>query len=200
MDPSQLSSPTHFEGKSTVCLSSLTRFEGKSTRPSLASKGNPGMAARQVATATMPWAHPDFGGEVMHLKLAPGTVSGFKGVHKAAKKWEARRWVAGRGTRVVWRSSSPLRFQAANFYRFTTCSTFFASARPPSAPHTYAAHVYAHAGRWRRSQASLTQNPRRRSPCPRSCRGCLGAHLPSPCWRAGPLARGRAPCHARQAA
>ena len=57
--------------------------------------------------ATMPWAHPDFGGEVMHLKLAPGTVSGFKGVHKAAKKWEARRWVAGRGTRVVWRSSSP---------------------------------------------------------------------------------------------
>ena len=36
------------------------------------------------------------------------------------------------------------RFQAANFYRFTTCSTFFAFARPPSAPHTYAAHVYAH--------------------------------------------------------
>ena len=64
------------------------------------------MAARQVAAATMPWAHPDFGGEVMHLKLAPGTVSGFKGVHKAAKKWEARRWVAGRGTRVVWRSES----------------------------------------------------------------------------------------------
>ena len=54
----------------------------------------------------MPWAHPDFGGEGMHLKLALGTVSGFKGVHKAAKKWEARRWVAGRGTRVVWRSES----------------------------------------------------------------------------------------------
>ena len=68
------------------------------------------MAARQVAAATMPWAHPDFGGEVMHLKLAPGTVSGFKGVHKAAKKWEARRWVAGRGTRVVWRSESAKEF------------------------------------------------------------------------------------------
>ena len=71
------------------------------------------MAARQVATATMPWAHPDFGGEVMHLKLAPGTVSGFKGVHKAAKKWEARRWVAGRGTRVVWPRSAPSSWRAS---------------------------------------------------------------------------------------
>ena len=59
------------------------------------------------AAMAEPWAHPDFGGEVMLLKLAPGTASGFKGVHKAGKKWEARRWVAGRGTRVVWRSSSP---------------------------------------------------------------------------------------------
>ena len=60
-----------------------------------------------MAVATEPWAHPDFGGEVMQLKLAPGTASGFKGVHKAGKKWEARLWVAGRGTRVVWRCSSP---------------------------------------------------------------------------------------------
>ena len=65
------------------------------------------MEAWPVAAATEPFAHPDFGGEVMQLKLAPGSTSGFKGVHKAGKKWEARRWVAGRGTRVVWRSSSP---------------------------------------------------------------------------------------------
>ena len=45
--------------------------------------------------------------EVMQLKLAPGTVSGFKGVHKAGKKWEARLWVPGKGTRVVWRDESP---------------------------------------------------------------------------------------------
>ena len=61
----------------------------------------------QVAAATRPWAHPDYGGEVMHLKLAPGTASGLKGVHKAGKKWEARLWVAGKGTRVVFRSDSP---------------------------------------------------------------------------------------------
>ena len=60
-----------------------------------------------MAVATEPWAHPDFNGEVMQLKLAPGTASGLKGVHKAGKRWEARRWVAGRGTRVVWRSDSP---------------------------------------------------------------------------------------------
>ena len=59
-----------------------------------------------MAVATMPWAHPDFDGEVMQLKLAPDTASGFKGVHKAGKKWEAKLWVAGRGTRVVWRCSS----------------------------------------------------------------------------------------------
>ena len=53
-----------------------------------------------------PWAHPDFGGEVMQLKLAPGTASGYKGVHKAGKMWEARLWIAGRGTRVVWRGDS----------------------------------------------------------------------------------------------
>ena len=60
----------------------------------------------QRVEPTEPWAHPDFNGEVMQLKLAPGTASGFKGVHKAGKKWEARRWVAGRGTRVVWRCDS----------------------------------------------------------------------------------------------
>ena len=65
------------------------------------------MEVWQVAVATEPWAHPDFNGEVMQLKLAPGTASGLKGVHKAGKRWEARRWVAGRGTRVVWRSDSP---------------------------------------------------------------------------------------------
>ena len=59
-----------------------------------------------MAVSTMPWAHPEFNGEVMQLKLAPGTKSGFKGVHKAGKKWEARLWVAGRGTRVVWRGNS----------------------------------------------------------------------------------------------
>ena len=60
-----------------------------------------------MAAATEPFAHPDFGGEVMQVKLAPGTKSGFKGVHKAGNKWEARLWVASRGTRVVWRCSSP---------------------------------------------------------------------------------------------
>ena len=65
------------------------------------------MEAWPVAAATEPFAHPDFGGEVMLLKLAPGTASGFKGVHKAGKQWEARLWVSGRGTRVVWRCSSP---------------------------------------------------------------------------------------------
>ena len=61
------------------------------------------MEAWPVAAATEPFAHPDFGGEVMLLKLAPGTASGYKGVLKAGKKWEARLWIAGRGTRVVWR-------------------------------------------------------------------------------------------------
>ena len=60
-----------------------------------------------MAAATEPFAHPDFGGEVMRLKLALGTKSGFKGVHKAGNKWEARLWVTGRGTRVVWRCNSP---------------------------------------------------------------------------------------------
>ena len=60
-----------------------------------------------MAVATEPWAHPDFNGEVMQLKLAPDTASGFKGVHKVGKRWEARLWVAGRGTRVVWRCDSP---------------------------------------------------------------------------------------------
>ena len=59
-----------------------------------------------VAAMAAPWANPRFNGEVMHLKLAPGTASGYKGVHKAGKRWEARLWVAGRGTRVVWRSDS----------------------------------------------------------------------------------------------
>ena len=59
-----------------------------------------------MAVATEPWANPDFSDEVVQLKLAPGTASGYKGVHKAGKKWEARLWIAGRGTRVVWRSDS----------------------------------------------------------------------------------------------
>ena len=61
------------------------------------------MEAWPVAVATEPFAHPDFSDEVVQLKLAPGTASGYKGVHKAGKKWEARLWIAGRGTRVVWR-------------------------------------------------------------------------------------------------
>ena len=64
------------------------------------------MEAWQVAVATEPWANPDFSDEVVQLKLAPGTASGYKGVHKAGKKWEARLWIAGRGTRVVWRDDS----------------------------------------------------------------------------------------------
>ena len=59
-----------------------------------------------MAVATEPWANPDFSDEVVQLKLAPGTASGYKGVHKAGKKWEARLWIAGRGTRVVWRDDS----------------------------------------------------------------------------------------------
>ena len=57
-----------------------------------------------AAAATTRW---EWHGEAMDLVLAAGTASGFKGVHKAGKKWEARLWVAGRGTRVVFRSSSP---------------------------------------------------------------------------------------------
>ena len=56
-----------------------------------------------VAKLFSPWW---LTGEPLHLKLALGTASGYKGVHKAGKKWEARLWVAGRGTRVVWRSDS----------------------------------------------------------------------------------------------
>ena len=62
-----------------------------------------------MAVATEPWVNPEglwWSDEVVQLKLAPGTVSGYKGVHKAGKRWEARLWVAGRGTRVVGRSDS----------------------------------------------------------------------------------------------
>ena len=55
-----------------------TGFEGKSSVPPLASKGNPAMEAWQVAVATEPWANPDFSDEVVQLKLAPGTASGYK--------------------------------------------------------------------------------------------------------------------------
>ena len=68
------------------------------------------MPARPVATEPATFPDPDndfgFGDEVMQLTLAPGTASGYKGVHKAGKKWEARLWIAGRGTRVVWRCAS----------------------------------------------------------------------------------------------
>ena len=66
------------------------------------------MAAPPVAMPVAKlWSHPAFDNEVMSLKLAPGTASGYKGVHKAGKRWEARLWVAGKGTRVVFRSDSP---------------------------------------------------------------------------------------------
>ena len=66
------------------------------------------MAAAPVATPVAKlWAHPDFGNEVMHLELALGTATGYKGVHKVGLKFEARKWVAGKGTRVVWHSESP---------------------------------------------------------------------------------------------
>ena len=50
------------------------------------------------------WSHPDFDGEAMLLKLALGTASGYEGVHTVGKKFEARTWVKGKGTRVVWHS------------------------------------------------------------------------------------------------
>ena len=41
------------------------------------------------------------------LRFPNRETPGNRNVHKAGKKCEARLWVAGRGTRVVWRSSSP---------------------------------------------------------------------------------------------
>ena len=65
------------------------------------------MAAPPVAMPVVKLASPSWlKGEPLHLKLAPGTTSGFKGVHKAGNKWEARLWVAGKGTRVLWRDES----------------------------------------------------------------------------------------------
>ena len=65
------------------------------------------MAARQVAAAaTEPDAHPDFGGRVVHLKLAPGTATGYKGVKKNGKRFDARLWVPGKGIRVVWNGAT----------------------------------------------------------------------------------------------
>ena len=53
------------------------------------------------------WSPPDCPNDVVHLKLAPGTASGYKGVKKNGKKWDARLWVPGKGTRVVWHDESP---------------------------------------------------------------------------------------------
>ena len=49
------------------------------------------------------WAPDDMPTEVLQLKLAPGSATGFAGVHKADSKYEARKWVKGKGTRVVFR-------------------------------------------------------------------------------------------------
>ena len=54
------------------------------------------------ADANSPW--PD---EVLALELAPGSTTGYKGVHKVRERYEARVWVKGKGTRVAWRSDCP---------------------------------------------------------------------------------------------
>ena len=65
------------------------------------------MAAPPVAEPVAKlWSPPWLRGEPLHLVLALGTASGFKGVHKVGKKWEARLWVAGKGTRVLCRHES----------------------------------------------------------------------------------------------
>ena len=57
--------------------------------------------------AVEPWAPEDSPTEVLPLKLAPGTGTGFAGVHKAGTKYEARKWVKGKGTRVVYKHDDP---------------------------------------------------------------------------------------------
>ena len=53
------------------------------------------------------WAPEDTPNEPLPLKLAPGSATGFVGVHKAGKMYEARKWVKGKGTRVVFKSDDP---------------------------------------------------------------------------------------------
>ena len=65
------------------------------------------MAALPVAVPVAKLFSPSWAvGPPLHLKLALGTASGFKGVHQAGKQWEARLWVAGKGTRVLCRHES----------------------------------------------------------------------------------------------
>ena len=66
------------------------------------------MAASTGSPLTEPFALvPLFGGEVMQLKLAPGSKTGFKGVSKVGKKtFQARKWIDGK-VRHVWTSSDP---------------------------------------------------------------------------------------------
>ena len=65
------------------------------------------MASSTGFPLTEPFALPLFGGEVMQLKLAPGSKTGFKGVSKVGKKtYQARKWIDGK-VRHVWTSSDP---------------------------------------------------------------------------------------------
>ena len=60
------------------------------------------MLPAMLPPTTEPWAPNEDPNDVLHLKLAPGTASGYKGVKKNGKKWDGRVWVPGKGTRVVW--------------------------------------------------------------------------------------------------
>ena len=65
------------------------------------------MAASTRRDLTEPFAHPLFGGEVMELKLAPGTKTGYKGVSKGYKNtYQARATIDGK-LRHVWTCSDP---------------------------------------------------------------------------------------------
>ena len=78
------------------------------------------MAASTRPLPTEPFAHPLFGDEVMELKLAPGTKTGYKGVSKVGKKtYQARATVDGK-LRHVWTSSDPKEcaFILARFERY----------------------------------------------------------------------------------
>ena len=78
------------------------------------------MAASTRRDLTEPFAHPLFGGEVMELKLAPGTKTGYKGVSKGVKKtYQARATIDGK-LRHVWTCSDPQEcaFMLARFEQY----------------------------------------------------------------------------------
>ena len=67
----------------------------------------PPAAAMEAWVPVELWAPADSPEELLPLKLAPGSTTGFVGVHKAGKRFEARKWVTGKGTRVAFKSSDP---------------------------------------------------------------------------------------------